>query len=407
MKLAYKAVDKAGTPTANIIEAASKAEANDKLRQQGLFVTEMTENVAEAAFLAADPRSKSASGRNVKGLALWSRQICVLVRSGTPLAQALIAIEKQTEPGPWLDILKDVRDHVEEGLSLTESMSRHPDVFDEVTRSLIAAGESSGQIGPMLDRVATLLRQQLTTRRALTGAMVYPALLTVVGVAVTLVMLLGVLPRFSSLFESLNAALPPTTELLMWISEGLRAYWWGALLLIAATGIGGRTYFRTPGGRRAVDNIAVKLPILGKMVRSLATARIARLLGVMLEARVPLLEALVLTKNSTTNLLYSQLMTLAVDSCTRGEAISSVFSRSTLITPSVSEAIRHGEQNGQIGPILTDMADFLDEENQVIVKTAMGVLEPLILIVLGIIVGFIALSLFIPLFDLTASAGAH
>jgi type II secretory pathway component PulF len=219
-------------------------------------------------------------------------------------------------------------------------------------------------------------------------------------------MLLGVLPRFASLFESLNAALPPTTELLMWLSEGLQSYWWAVLIGLIGAVVGARIYFGTAKGRRTADAVAVRIPYIGVMVRSLATARIARLLGVMLEARVPLLEALVLTKDSTSNYLYTRLMTRAVDAATRGESVSSVFSRSPLINASVSEAIRHGEKNGQIGPILSDMADFLDEENQVIVKTAMGILEPLILIVLGMVVGFIALSLFIPLFDLTATAGA-
>lgn len=404
MKLAYKAVDKSGRVTNDSIEAVSTQEANDKLRQRGLFVTEINESKASAAG-GVKPARRVA--RSVKNLALWTRQLCVLVRSGTPLAQALAAIERQTSSGPWKDVLTDLREKVEEGIALSDAMSLHPGMFDEVSRSLVAAGESSGQLGLMLDRVATLSRQQLKTRRALTGAMIYPALLVGVGLVVTLVMLLAVIPRFSELFDSLNAGLPPTTKFLMVLSNGLRSYWWAVLLGMGALFFGVRTYLRSATGRRALDGWLVAAPHFGTVMKSIATARIARLLGVMLESRVPLLDALGLARYTTGNRLYSDLMCEATEAATRGESISGVFSRSPLISPSVSEAIRHGEQNAQIGPIMTDMADFLDEENEVIVKTAMSVLEPLILIALGLVVGFIALSLFIPLFDLTATAGVQ
>ena len=258
----------------------------------------------------------------------------------------------------------------------------------------------------ILDRLARLVRQQLQTRRAIVGSMVYPALLIVVGLGVTLVMLLGVIPRFADLFASLNASLPPTTEFLVGVSNGFRAYWWIALGVLVFGGVGLKIYISGDHGRRTIDLWATRVPYAGIVVRGFATARIARLLGVMLESRVPLLEALQLTQHATGNGLYADLIGTSLSAATRGEPISAVFSKSELIIPSVSEAMRHGEQNGQVGPILLDMADFLDEENQAILKTAMTMLEPLILIVLGFVVGFIALSLFIPLFDLTAQAGA-
>jgi type II secretory pathway component PulF len=401
MKLAYRAVDKAGKISTATIEAASTEEANEKLRQQGLFVTEIAVDTGDTA----DEMPVSRGAKQLKELALWSRQLCVLVRSGTPVAAALVAIERQTSEGPWRTVLTTLRNQVEEGASLSEAMGRHPEHFDDVCRSLVAGGESSGRLGEMLDRLAMLIRQQLKVRRTLVGSLVYPALLLFVGFAVTTVMLVFVLPRFEELFGSLNAPLPPTTTFLMGVSEIVRAYWWGIGLAAIALGVGAKVALSGPAGRRFVDAAAVRLPYIGAMVRSVATARISRLLGVMLEGRVPLLEALKLTRCSTGNVLYTDLMGEAVEAATRGEEISTVFARSPLINPSVSEAIRHGEANGQIGPILKDMADFLDEENEVIVRTAMSVLEPLILIGLGLVVGFIALSLFIPLFDLTSMAG--
>ncbi|MHC5113193.1 MAG: type II secretion system F family protein [Planctomycetota bacterium] len=401
MKFAYSAVDKTGKPVQASIEAGTTSEASEKLRQQGLYVT----SIAEDRGGPGATRGKRPPLRTVKHLAQWSRQLSVLVKSGTPLAQAMIATEQQTPEGDWRSLLEQIRAHVESGMSLSDAMAAHPRAFDEINRSLVAAGESSGQLGSMLDRLSSLIRQQLKVRRTLAGSMVYPVLLLFVGFVVVNVMLLAVLPRFSGLFESLNAPLPPTTMFLMGISDILRAWWWLILLATIGGAIGAKIYFSGQRGRRTLDAWLVKLPIAGKVVRSVATAKISRLLGVMLESRVPLLEALKLTQHSTGNVHYSDLMDEAVEAASRGEAVSSVFVQSALIVPSVSEAMRHGEANGQIGPILMDMADFLDEENDVVVKTAMSMLEPLILIGLGVVVGFIALSLFIPLFDLTAMAG--
>jgi len=377
MKYAYSAVDKTGKPVEASIEAGTTTEASDKLRQQGLYVTSISEDRGGSGAT----RGKRPSSRMIKHLAQWSRQLSVLVKSGTPLAQALVASEQQTPEGPWRTILGQLRAHVESGMSLSDAMTVHPNVFNEISRSLVAAGESSGQLGSMLDRLATLIRQQLKVRRTLASAMIYPALLLFVGFVVVNVMLLVVLPRFSGLFESLNAPLPPTTLFLMGVSNILRAWWWLILIGVVGGAIGFRIYIAGPTGRRALDGWIVRIPLAGKVVRSVATAKIARLLGVMLESRVPLLESLKLTQHSTGNVHYADLMKNAAESAARGEPVSSVFVRSALIIPSVSEAMRHGEANGQIGPILMDMADFLDEEK------------------------FIALSLFIPLFDLTAMAG--
>ncbi len=390
----------AGKIATDTMVATSAEEAEATLRRRGLFVTEIVEEPKVSGG------AKLSGGRRVKNLALWSRQLSMLVRSGTPLAQAMGAVERQCTEGPWRTVLRELREKVEEGKSLSDAMSARAELFDDVTRSLVAAGESSGKLGDMLDRLARLIRQQLQTRRAIVGAMVYPALLIVVGLGVTLVMLLGVIPRFAGLFESLNASLPPTTEFLVVVSNAFHTYWWILLGVIVITGVGLKIYLSGSHGRRMIDLWATRIPYAGIVVRGFATARIARLLGVMLESRVPLLEALKLTQYATGNGLYADLIGKSLEAATRGEQISSVFSKSALIIPSVSEAMRHGEQNGQVGPILVDMADFLDEENQAILKTAMTMLEPLILIVLGVVVGFIALSLFIPLFDLTAQAGA-
>ena len=369
-----------------------------------MYVTSISEQPVGSSNGAQETGPKRLKARRLKNITLFSRQLSVLVRTGTPLAQALHAVERQLAPGPWRDVMTDIHRRIEEGTTLSAAMGEHDDYFDPVCTSLVAAGESSGQLDEMLDRLSRLTRQQLKIRRSLTSALIYPALLACVGVTVVTLMLVFVLPRFGDLFQTLDAPLPPTTQILLSISDLFRSYWWAILIAAVAASVGAWTAMWTGAGRRAWDTLAVRAPYLGQVTRSLLTARLARLLGVLLESQVPLLEALNLTRHATGNRLYDQLVEEAEEAITRGEPLSSVLVGSTLISPSLAEAVRHGEQSGQVAPVLLDMADFMDEENEVIVNTMARLFEPIMLIVLGLVVGLIALSIFLPLFDLTSIA---
>jgi type II secretory pathway component PulF len=337
-------------------------------------------------------------------MAMFTRQLSVLVASGTPLVQALAALERQTKDALWREVVTAVRIRVEEGSTLSEAMADHPQAFDAVARSLISAGESGGSFDVMLDRLAVLSRKQLHVRSAILGAMIYPALLILVAVNVLGLMLLFVLPRFAGLFETLDVELPPMTLALMACSDFLRSYWWTLPLVIGGAVVGSRSWLRTEGGRRTVDGALLTLPAIGQIVRSFAVARIARVLGVLLAGKVPLLEALALARQTVSNCRYVELVARAEDAVTRGSSVSTVFAATDLVSPALCEAIRAGEQSGQMGPLLLNIADFLDEENEVVVKSLTSILEPVILIVLGVVVGLVALSMFLPLFDLTAAA---
>lgn len=341
-------------------------------------------------------------GRRLKDLSMFARQLAVLVRTGTPLAQAMNAIQRQLSPGAWFNVLDDLCHKVDEGTSLSDAMLQHKDYFDPVCSSLVAAGEASGDLDSMLSRLSDLTRQQLRIRRSIGGAMVYPALLMTIGVVVVIVMIGFVLPRFAGLFETLDAPLPPSTQVLMTISGIVREKWWMLLLIAGIVGGSAKFALSTQKGSRALDTALVKLPYIGTFLRNLITARIARLLGVLLGSQVRLLEALHLTKQAITNACYNDLLQEAEDAVAQGESLSVTLSRSFLINPSLSEAIKHGEQSGQLGVILLDMAEFMDEENDNVVKTLASILEPVILIILGIVVGCIAISMFLPLFDLTS-----
>jgi type II secretory pathway component PulF len=328
----------------------------------------------------------------------------VLVSSGTPLVQALIALERQTKDAIWREIIGGVRTKVEQGCTLSEAMSEYPQAFDAIARSLVSAGESGGGFETMLDRLSVLSRKQLHVRSALVGAMIYPALLIVVAIGVLALMLLFVLPRFAGLFETLDVKLPPMTQFLMACSDFLRSYWWSLPIAASAAFVAARSWTQTAAGRKAIDTTLLRLPAVGAILRSFSVARIARVLGVLLAGKVPLLDALALARQTVSNCKYIDLVARAEEAVTRGSNVSTVFASTDLVSPALCEAIRAGEQSGQMGPLLLNIADFLDEENEVVVKSLTSILEPVILIVLGVLVGFVALSMFLPLFDLTAAA---
>lgn len=412
MKFAFKAVDATGKVVSDTVEAAGQTEALDALRRRNIYVSEIHPTVGAAAttflnYAGGKPgkrRRRLSAGRRLKNMAMFTRQLSVLVASGTPLVQALAALERQTKDVAWREIVATVRARVEEGSTLSDAMTEEPKVFDAVARSLISAGESGGGFDVMLDRLAVLSRKQLHVRSAIVGALIYPSLLICVAFGVLALMLLFVLPRFAGLFETLDVKLPPMTQALMACSEFLQSYWWTLPLVGVGGGLAVRAWIRTEPGRRAIDAALLRLPAIGAIVRSFAVARIARVLGVLLAGKVPLLEALGLARQTVNNYRYVELVTRAEEAVTRGGNVSTVFAATDLVSPTLCEAIKAGEQSGQIAPLLLNIADFLDEENEVVVKSLTSILEPIILIVLGLVVGVVALSMFMPLFDLTSAA---
>jgi type II secretory pathway component PulF len=407
MKLVYQGYDSNGKVVSDTIDASSAAEAGLALRGRGLFVTSINNAESnEAEKVRSGNRFGSRAGAGIKGLTLFTRQLQVMITTGAPIVQALSALQRQTDNAVWNDTITQLSTRVEEGVSLSDAMKEHPQRFDAIYCNLVHAGETSGKLPLMLERLSDLTRKQLQTRNTITGALVYPSLLIVVAVGVLALMLTMVLPRFGELFVTLDLPLPPTTKALMYASEILTGYWWAIILAAATAGFGIRYWMKTDHGTQTMYTAMLQLPLLGKATRSFATARIARLLGVLMDSHLPLLDVLDLIRGGTVNIHYSRLIDEAKEAVTRGEPISTAFTASDLIIPSVSEAIRSGEATGKVASSLLVMSDMLDEENEVLVKSLTGVLEPMILLVMGVLVGFMALSIFLPLFDLTAmSAG--
>lgn len=411
MKFSYEAYTKTGASKNGTIEAADQREAEDKLRRKDLLVTKIhNQDVSggkshSKSNKAAPKKNQKNTQISVKVVSEFARELSVLVSTGTPLVDAIHSLEMQASSEKLQAVLEKLRLRLEEGDSLSEAMELQSEVFGPIFCSLSAAGESGGNLDVMLNRVSKLLRQEAKIRANIAGAMMYPILLTAISIVVITVMIGLVLPRFAELFESLDSELPPTTEFLMLISTILRSYWWGIIpgLLIA---IGGLVFWiRSDKGRSIVEANLLKVPVLGSTLSSIQTARIFRVLGLLVESKVPILESIELTRRSVSNTLYKDLLTTAEESVTIGEPVSTAFSTGNLIVPSAVEAVRNAEQSGRMGPVMIQLADYLDEENETVIKSISSLIEPIIMIGLGIMVAFIAISMFLPLFDLTASAG--
>ncbi|WP_432798845.1 type II secretion system F family protein [Poriferisphaera sp. WC338] len=410
MKLTYHAFDASGAAVRDSIEAINEMEATDRLRSKGLFVTEIRAQddvQTQAENNKPKWRMPSLNGgtKRLKHLTMFTRQLYVLISSGTPMIETLSALERQAKDPTWQAVVSDLRERIEQGDSLSDAMDHHPRYFDQIYRSLIRAGEAGGKFSPILDRLSTLVRKQLQTRTTIMGAMMYPALLLAVSGAVLTLMLVFVLPRFASLFETLKMPLPPSTKFMMFISMCLQSYWWAILIGAIAVTFGLFYWIRTPQGRSAFDLFLIRVPMFGVMTRSFVVARIIRLIGVLTDSYVPLLDVLELTSKTAGNVHYQKLIDDAMKSVENGDPMSQAFSDPKMVDPSVYEAIKSGESAGRLSDMLLNMADFVDEENETVLKSLTSLLEPVILIVLGVLVGAIALSMFLPLFDLTAMTG--
>lgn len=406
MKLIYQAYTKNGSLNEGTIEAADATEATEMLRKQGLFVS--TINQTDGSSNKNTKKTSSGSKKvQPKVVAAFAREMAVLVSTGTPLMDAMYSLERQATTESWAQVLAKLRSSLEEGDSFSAALESQRDVFDAVFRSLVAAGESSGKIDSMLMRISILTRKQAHIRSSIMGAMMYPILL--LGVATVVIgLLIGVvLPRFAGMFETLDTELPATTAFLMMVSDFVRAYWWGVIPGIIGTAVGLCLWGQSESGKRIIGSVAIKLPQLGPILKSFMTARITRLMGVLLDAKVPMIESIRLTRESLGLEAYRAMMDTAEDAVVRGEPISSAFVSNDLMVPSACEAMRNGEQTGQLADVLVHISDYLDEDNETVIKSISSLIEPVIMIVLGILVGFVAISMFLPLFDLTATAGAQ
>lgn len=401
----YIARDGRGTPANGFVNAASIDEAGRMLRGEGKFVVRLTP-VREADAQAAHAVAPSANSGGIMGtgirrgeVILFAQQLAVMLETGVPISEALECCSSQSANPRFRAVLKEVTDHVQGGGELSLALRRHPRVFPVVMTSLIRASEVSGTMGVMLDRVARYMAREQHTLKQARGAMAYPLFMVAMALGVTAFLLAFVLPRFAAIYESRQQVLPAPTRLLMAISWGMTEFWyiWGPALVVAV--VGSVLLSRTPAGRRFFDFLKLRTPVMGRVYTQLYIARAARTMGTMINAGVPMLEMVPVVKRVTNNIYFEELWDEVDERLRQGSQLSDPLFASDLIPRSISQMIFSGEKSGRLGQVLTRVADFTEEEFELSIKTATQFIEPVMIGVMGAIIGFVAISLLLPIFS--------
>ena len=414
MTFKYRAINKSGAIVADVLTVDSRDEACAELARRGLTPVHLEGQRQAASTRAAgmpilawlsgnqEPDPKKASKRQ---LPFFTAQMSILLETGTTVASALEAIGRQVSCPHWSALTGQLRKHVEEGGSLASAVGTCPTVFDPVYSNMISAGEKAGNMSEIFRRLAELARQSGRIRSKVVSAMIYPALLTVIAISVVITLVFFVLPRFEALFEELGVDLPASTKAFLAVSHVCREQ---ALIVVplVAGAIAGIVYWlRSANGRRLIQTISIKLPLVGTLISSIIIARVFRLFGLLVTSNVSLVESLELTASSMQNYLYAKLLDDVRESVLEGRSMYEVLDSSPLMPASVAEMIHTGEENGKLGKVATMLADHLDDSNETQVNTLTSILEPAVLIVMGGIIGTVVMSLVLPMFDLSKISG--
>jgi type IV pilus assembly protein PilC len=338
------------------------------------------------------------SQRDVLGV---TRQLSVMVKAGISITEALDSMAVQTNNPKLRKLLLSLHADVEAGKPFSEAVAAHPRIFSTLYINMVRASELSGSFSHILIRIADYLSHQLETRSQVKAAMMYPLIIGVMAVATTIFMLTFVLPKFVLLFQGKEALLPLPTKLLLALSGSMTHFWYVYILCAIALGVGLVLFRRTDTGRYAFDTLKLRVPIFKKLFHCLYLSRSLRTMGELVNAGVPMLETISVTGKVSGNLHYEELWRQVREAVGEGKTISQVLLRSTLMPRGVTQMIAAGEQSGNLGQVLNDVSDFYDRELKAVIKASTAIIEPLMIVAMGGIVGFIASSIMLPIFKLS------
>ena len=406
MDFAYEAMTSDGRIVNDRAEGNSSTEIVDQLRSKGMTVMRV-EPVRGDEPRAKNLGSGSGRGRKIKSadLVLFTQQLKMLLEAGSALVPALEAIEQQVSKTAVKKMVRAVRTHVEEGGTLTEAFQERQDIFKPVFCSMVAAGEATAQLPEAFDRLNELAVRQQSTRKTIIGALLYPAILAVLCLGVACVVLFFVVPRFSMLFKNLNSPLPALTQVLFIISQKSLEYWPYILGGLVAMIVGIVILFRVRELRMRIDNLLLGAPIIGPLARRLLFARVLQIWAAMLRCHVPLLETIRHSKTSLSNVSFIDLVERVEESVSGGGSIGRTLIESGMVEPVIASAIRTGEENGRLSESVEFVSKWVDQDNTQLIAGLARIVEPAMLAIMGAFVGMVAMSLFIPLFDLAMAGG--
>ena len=390
----YRGRSRTGTEVRGQRQAASRQALANRLRRDQVRPVMIREKAGRRLF----PRSR---GRvKPKELAVFTRQLSVMIDAGLPLVQCLDSLGQQQENSAFQRVLQAVREDVENGTSLAAALERHPRVFDPLYSSMVAAGEAGGILDTILRRLSTYIEKAVKLKRAVVSAMVYPAVVLAVAMAIVLLVLWKVVPMFATLFTSLQAELPLPTRVVIATSQLVGHSI--PFLMLGAFGLAYtfRRYYATPDGRHAVDRALLRIPILGGVMRKIAISRFSRTLATLLSGGVPILESLAITAGTAGNAVVEEAVLKTRGAVQEGKAMAETLRNSRIFPPIVTQMVGVGEQTGALDAMLTKLAEFYEDEVDAAVSDLLTALEPLLILLLGLLVGGIVISMYLPLFSL-------
>jgi type IV pilus assembly protein PilC len=406
---AFEAIDLSGVPTNGEIEADSKSQVAEQLRQRGLVVLDVTEKTAPINLEDLLRKYKRVPMRD---LAVVSRQFATLVSSGMPMLRALSTLEAQTEDEEIKEAIDSVRRDVEAGTSLAQAMERKPRVFDRLYRAMVRSGEESGRLDDALDRMAQHIEKIDTLRREVKSALMYPALVFGAAMLAMTAIVAFVVPVFIGIFKELGEEhheeipLPLMTQVTVGISNAVTGYWFITFPALALLVWAGFRYKATENGRAVFDRIKLRFPFkIGDVVQKLALARWSRTFSGSVSAGVPILQAIQITGETSGNIVVEEAMTDVYESVKRGGSIAAPIAAHDIFPPMVSNMVAVGEETGQLEIMLDKIADFYEAEVDARVKALTSLIEPILIMFIGGAVGFIVISMYLPILSIYEHVG--
>src|SRR5687768_9766718 len=369
------------------------------LRREQIQVTKIQPTQKKTGAAAAAGKLKP-RGVPAKNIAIFTRQFSVMIDAGLPLVQCLDILGKQEPHKGFAQAILKVREDVEGGAALADSMKKHPKTFDALYANMIAAGEAGGILDTILKRLAVYIEKNVKLKGDVKSAMIYPIAVVVIAAVVVGAILWKVIPTFAQLFEGLGAQLPLATRVVISMSNGLVAYGWMGLIAIGLIGWAVKSYYATEGGRRVIDRLMLRLPILGNILRKVAVARFCRTLSTLMASGVPILDGLDITARTAGNAIIEDAIQVTRSSIERGETISGPLRETGVFPSMVVQMINVGETTGALDAMLSKIADFYEEEVDTAVAGLLTLMEPVMIAFLGVIVGGIVIAMYLPIFDL-------
>jgi type IV pilus assembly protein PilC len=390
----YTARSQTGQIQKGQMDVSSKDDVTAYLRKNRLIMVSVREQPKQIKLSLGGSRIKT------RDIVIFTRQFATMINAGLPLVQSLNILAAQTENKALAEVTRSVVYDVESGNTLADAFSKHPKAFSALYVNMVAAGEAGGILDTILLRLATFLEKNDALVRKVKGAMIYPGVIISVAMVAIVILLIFVIPTFQGMFASANMELPLPTRIVIGMSNFLTHFWWAILAVIGGAVFAIRSYYASPAGRLQIDAMLLKAPVLGDVIRKSAVSRFTRTLGTLVSSGVSILEGLEITAKTAGNQVVHNAVMESRQSIAGGETIAAPLEKSKVFPPMVISMIAVGEQTGGLDEMLSKIADFYDEEVDVAVSALLSLMEPAMIVVLGVIVGGMVIAMYLPIFDM-------